>query len=221
MVKKTRTRGKGKSKKRSPPEQVGQKAAPAFAFLQDIGTTLREQARANRDAITYVSLFITLCVLFYLIYYLTISSSATLARVTEITASILGGVFALGGAQVAVDGSIVTISGFSLEIIDECTAIFSSIVYSACILAYPTSLKNKGIGLAIGVPALYAINIFRLVVITLVGLSAPQFFDFVHVYLWQASFIIFVVIIFLLWLKLLERLEHEDALGQGGRKTEE
>ncbi|MBN1455774.1 MAG: exosortase H [Methanomicrobia archaeon] len=222
MVKKTRTRGKGKSKKRSPPEQEEQKAAPAFAVLQEFATTLRARARENRDAITYVSLFIALCILFYLIYYyMTISNATALARVNEGTASILGGVFALGGAQVAVDGPIVTISGFSMEIIDECTAIFSSIVYAACILAYPASLKNKGVGLALGVPALYAINIFRLVVITLVGLSAPQFFDFVHVYLWQASFIIFVVIIFLLWLKLLERLEHEGAPGQRGRNAEE
>jgi archaeosortase B (VPXXXP-CTERM-specific) len=98
---------------------------------------------------------------------------------------------------------VVSINGFSLEIIDECTAVFSSIVYCACILAYPTTAKNKGLGVAFGIPSLYAINVLRLVVITFVGLSAPQLFDFVHVYLWQASFIIFVVILFLLWLKLI------------------
>ncbi|HJH27410.1 MAG TPA: hypothetical protein C5S37_11785 [Methanophagales archaeon] len=70
-------------------------------------------------------------------------------------------------------------------------------------MAYPTTLKNKGLGIAFGVPLLYAINIFRLVVLTLVGISYPDMFEFVHVYLWQASFIIFVVVIFLLWLHFL------------------
>jgi archaeosortase B (VPXXXP-CTERM-specific) len=71
-----------------------------------------------------------------------------------------------------------------------------------CVLAYPTTLKNKGLGIAFGVPSLYAINILRLFILALVGISYPSMFEFVHVYLWQASFIIFVGVIFLLWLRL-------------------
>jgi archaeosortase B (VPXXXP-CTERM-specific) len=173
------------------------------AHWQQIQTTLRAKVRENREAITYVSLFLALCIAFYLLYYyLTMRNSPVLASLNENTAWILGAVFSAGGASVMRNGAVVTINGFSLEIIDECTAVFSSIVYCACILAYPTTVKNKGLGVAFGIPSLYAINILRLVVITLVGLSAPHLFEFVHVYLWQASFIIFVVILFLLWLKL-------------------
>jgi archaeosortase B (VPXXXP-CTERM-specific) len=161
------------------------------------------KARENREALTYVSLFLSLCIAFYLLYYyLAVHNSPILASLNTNTAWILGAVFSSSGASVVRNGAVVTINGFALEIIDECTAVFSSIVYCACILAYPTTLRNKGLGVLIGIPALYAINVLRLVVITFVGLSAPHLFDFVHVYLWQASFIIFVVILFLLWLKL-------------------
>lgn len=162
------------------------------------------RARENKETLQYVALFMSLCLAFYLLYYYFASSGSTvLAHENNITALILGALFSLGGASVVVNGAALSVNGFGLEIIDECTAVFSSIVYCSCVLAYPTTLKNKGIGIAFGVPSLYAINMVRLLVITLVGLSAPHLFEFVHVYLWQASFIIFVVVIFLLWLKLI------------------
>jgi archaeosortase B (VPXXXP-CTERM-specific) len=198
-------RGKSKGKGRTGSAKYAEPTAQPYlrAHWHQIQTTLRAKVRENREAITYVSLFLTLCIAFYLIYYhLTMRNSPVLASLNENTAWILGAVFSAGGASVVRNGAVVTINGFALEIIDECTAVFSSIVYCACILAYPTTVKNKGLGVAFGIPALYAINILRLVVITVVGLSAPHLFEFVHVYLWQASFIIFVVILFLLWLKL-------------------
>ncbi|MGB7533862.1 MAG: exosortase H [Halobacteriota archaeon] len=156
----------------------------------------------NKEAIKYVALFLAFCVAFYLVYYfLTLRGSLSLLKNT--TASILGAILSFGGADVVVNGAALSVNGFGLEIIDECTAVFSSIVYSACVLAYPTTLKNKGLGIAFGVPSLYAINILRLIVLALVGISYPRMFEFVHVYLWQASFIIFVVVIFLLWLHFL------------------
>ena len=168
-------------------------------------------ARENKEAIKYVALFLSFCVAFYLVYYfLTLRGSMSLLK--NVTASILGAVFSFGGADVVVNGAALSVNGFGLEIIDECTAVFSSIVYSACVLAYPTTLKNKGLGIAFGVPSLYAINIFRLIVLALVGISYPGMFEFVHVYLWQASFIIFVVVIFLAWLHFLSIPKKEPVL---------
>jgi len=159
-------------------------------------------AEENKEAIKYVALFLAFCVAFYLVYYfLTLRGSLSLLK--NLTASILGAILSLGGADVEVNGAALSVNGFGLEIIDECTAVFSSIVYCSCVLAYPTTLKNKGLGIAFGVPSLYAINIFRLIVLTFVGISYPGIFEFVHVYLWQASFIIFVVVIFLAWLHFL------------------
>ena len=200
---------KGKDKRRgeSKSKKVERRGKDKFPVRKDILTTVLEKARENKEALKYVALFLVFCVAFYLVYYfLTISGSAIMIHLKSITAHILGAIFSLVGADVVVQGENVTINGFPMQIIDECTAVFSSIVYCACVLAYPTTLKNKGIGIAFGVPLLYAINILRLVVLTLVGISYPDMFEFVHVYLWQASFIIFVVVIFLLWLKLLEKV---------------
>jgi len=155
----------------------------------------------TKEALKYVALFLAFCLAFYLVYYyLTLRGSLSILK--NLTACILGAILSLSGANVVVNGEVVSINGFTLEIIDECTAVFPSIVYCACVLAYPTTLKDKGMGIAFGVPSLYALNIFRLIVLTLVGISYPNMFEFVHVYLWQASFIVFVMVIFLLWIRL-------------------
>jgi len=183
------------------------KSKSAVPVRKDIVSTVVEKAIENIEAIKYVALFLAFCLAFYLVYYFfTVTGSIVLVHLRNLTASIVGTLFSLGGANVVVHGAMVSVNGFGLEIIDECTAVFSSIVYCSAVLAYPATAKNKGLGIAFGVPALYAINIFRLSILALVGISHPDMFEFVHVYLWQASFIIFVVVIFLLWLKLLEKV---------------
>jgi archaeosortase B (VPXXXP-CTERM-specific) len=204
-------KGKRKSEKRSKgvkrikTKKGGHKSNKDETLVRrDIITSLLEEAKANKEVLKYIAFFIAFCFAFYIVYYfLTVSNSMVMLRLRNVTALILGTFFSLRGAEVVVNGATVSINGFPLEIIDECTAVFSSIVYCSCVLAYPTTLKKKGLGIAFGVPSLYAINILRLFILALVGISYPGMFEFVHVYLWQASFIIFVVVIFLLWLRMI------------------
>jgi archaeosortase B (VPXXXP-CTERM-specific) len=202
---KTKGKEKDKRRKESRSKKVeGHKGNGKISVRKGILTTVLEKASENKEVLKYIAFFIAFCFVFYLIYYfLTVSGSMVMLRLRNVTALILGTFFSLSGVEVVVNGAMVSINGFGLEIIDECTAVFSSIVYCSCVLAYPTTLKNKGLGIAFGVPSLYAINILRLIVLALVGISYPGMFAFVHVYLWQASFIIFVVVIFLLWLRMI------------------
>ncbi|MGB2728482.1 MAG: exosortase H [Halobacteriota archaeon] len=198
-------KGKRKSGKRVKAKKGGHKRnKDETTVRKGILTTVSEKASENKEAIKYVVLFIAFCFVFYLIYYLdlTVRGLMVMVQLRNVTAQILGSIFSLTGADVVVKGAMVSINGFGLEIIDECTAVFSSIVYCSCVLAYPTTLRKKVLGIAFGVPSLYAINVLRLIVLALVGIAYPAMFEFVHVYLWQASFIIFVVVVFLLWLRL-------------------
>lgn len=199
--------GKGGNKRRnqSKSKKTEHRDTAQIPVRKGIVTTVVTSVRENKEALKYVVLFLAFCFAFYLVYYfLTLRGSLSILK--NLTASILGAILSLAGMNAAVNGAVLSVNGFGLEIIDECTAVFSSIVYCSCVLAYPTTLKKKGLGIAFGVPSLYAINILRLFILALVGLFYPGMFEFVHVYLWQVSFIIFVVVIFLLWLKLSEKV---------------
>ena len=68
-------------------------------------------------------------------------------------------------------------------------------------LAYPTSLKNKLVGIGFGIPVIQIVNLARLVVLSLTGLYYPGIFEFVHAYIWQSIFVIFIIAIWLIWLE--------------------
>jgi len=159
----------------------------------------------NRGTIKFVGLFVALSLAFYLAYYW-LGGSFGFAR--QSTAKVTGFFLSLFGMNTTVNTMandvILSVNGFSMNIIDECTAVFSSIVYTSAVLAYPTIWKNKAVGL-VGIPILYALNIIRLCVIAVVGISHPGMFEYVHTYLWQATFIIFVLGIFLLWVNIVVR----------------
>ena len=150
----------------------------------------------NKDVIKFIALFISFCTVFYLIYYHFMDRFVFLEN---ITASLLGFSLRIFGLNVIVNGNIVILDGLVLEIIDECTAMFGSIVYVSCILAYPADSRKKIIGIALGIPCLYMINMVRLVIISFVGLLRPDIFEYVHTYLWQTIFIVFVIILWLIW----------------------
>ena len=157
---------------------------------------LIDYINSNKDVIRFIALFVSFCTVFYLFYYYFMDYFAFLEN---ITASLLGFLLRIFGVDAAVTGNTVTMDRLSLRIIAECTAMFGSIVYISCVLAYPTDPKKKIIGIVLGIPCLYAINMVRLVVLAFVGLFSPEIFEFVHTYLWQTIFIIFVIVIWLIW----------------------
>ncbi|MFZ2070112.1 MAG: exosortase H [Halobacteriota archaeon] len=194
---------KGKVRNAQRKKRVAQNTEGNGKSHANLLTAVLEKAKENEEAIKYVARFLALCFAFYIVYYIIIvSDTMVMANMRHVTTTILGAIFSLAGLKVVERADVLSINGFSMEIIDECTAVFSAIVYCSCVLAYPATLKQKSLGILFGVPSLYAINILRIFLLALVGMRNPDMFKFMHVYLWQASFIIFVVVLFLIWLKM-------------------
>jgi archaeosortase B (VPXXXP-CTERM-specific) len=99
-------------------------------------------------------------------------------------------------------GAMIIRDPVQIEIIYECTGVFSIMVLSSCILAYPTKLKEKIIGLVLIIPLILLMNLARLLVLLYVGSYHMDLFEFVHSFLWQATFIIFIIFSWLLWIEL-------------------
>jgi archaeosortase B (VPXXXP-CTERM-specific) len=108
--------------------------------------------------------------------------------------------FALFSDRVTLTGSVVGFGGFTVEIIEECTAVYEILIFAAAVLAFPTSWRKRGLGLAMGIPLLYAINLLRIAVLIAVGHFRPSLFDFMHLYFWQATLILMITSVWLLWI---------------------
>jgi len=90
--------------------------------------------------------------------------------------------------------------GESLVVIAECTGLYTSIIYFSIIGAYPARIGEKLIGLIVGIPAIHILNLVRMVFVSLVLYHKPKLFDFVHGYLWQVGFVIFMLLLVIWWM---------------------
>ncbi len=88
----------------------------------------------------------------------------------------------------------------NLIVIAECTGLYTSIIYFSIIGAYPARIREKLIGLVIGIPAIHILNLVRMVFISLVLYHRRELFAFFHGYLWQVSFVIFMLLLVILWM---------------------
>jgi exosortase/archaeosortase family protein len=78
-------------------------------------------------------------------------------------------------------------------------------IFLAAVLAFPTGLVPRAIGAVGGLAALYVINILRLATLGIIGAmdASPgqKWFNFIHEYVWQGIFIVFVVAVWMLWIE--------------------
>lgn len=100
---------------------------------------------------------------------------------------------------------MVTIRGFSAEIVPACTGLFTMSIFLAAVFAYPCKLKHKLLGVALGVLGILALNWIRIVTLLLIGAYHPQAFEFTHLMVWR-SLVVFAAA--LLWLFWVQRFAH-------------
>ena len=107
--------------------------------------------------------------------------------------------------NVVADGKVMrsTSNGFAVSIEAGCNGVEATIVLLAAILAFPAPWKHKLAGLAAGVVAVQGLNVLRVISLFYLGQWSMTWFEWFHLYLWQALIIIDALVVWLLWLRWL------------------
>jgi exosortase H (IPTLxxWG-CTERM-specific) len=143
--------------------------------------------------------FLLLCALLYGLC--AILPDSFFEPVNRYTAAMTAFILTQIGSQPQLNGVIISMDGFSAKIITECSAVMVLILFCAFVLAYPTVLRDKSVGLAFGVPLLIGANLIRLVMVCLTGSHFPDLFEVAHIYLGQMIMIVLVFAACLFWLR--------------------
>ncbi len=103
---------------------------------------------------------------------------------------------------------------FPFVIISECGAIEIMAIFFAAVMAYPTQIRRKLLGVMVGIPLMYFVNIFRLSFLAVVGAlnAGGKWFEFLHYYVWQAVYIVFVVAVWLAWIEFVVYGESKEGM---------
>lgn len=155
-------------------------------------------------AFRFVAFFILFLIVLGGSYSQVVSRSERLREsFTSLTARLVGACYSLGGSKMSVSGSSIMGPGISISVIEECTGAYEMIIFAAAVLAFPANWRKKIWGILFGLPLLFAINIVRMDILALVQAhGSPSLFDFMHVYFWQATLILMILGVFILWIKL-------------------
>src|SRR6267378_2394751 len=123
-----------------------------------------------------------------------------LEDLTALTASASFWTLERMGIGVEQKGTVIShAGGFAYEIYYRCTGFLPGCCLAVSILAYPGNWRRKLIGLALGIPLVFLLNLLRLVHLFVIGVASPEWFDFAHRYAWEGAMILAVVGLWLAW----------------------
>jgi len=114
--------------------------------------------------------------------------------------------------HVLVSGKILqsTTNGFAVSIEAGCNGVEATIVLIAAMLAFPAPWRNKIIGLVAGVLAVQGLNIVRIISLFYLGQWNYDVFEWAHIYVWQALIMLDVLIVWLLWVRMLPKVDRSE-----------
>ncbi len=98
-----------------------------------------------------------------------------------------------------------TRNGFAVSIERGCNGIEAVIILFSALMAFPSTWRQKAIGFAFGFVAIQALNLVRIISLFYIGQWSHTWFEWFHLYLWQALIIIDALVVWLIWLRWISR----------------
>ena len=165
--------------------------------------TILEAFRCRR--FRFAAFFTLSCIAFYAI--ISVLPPSITKPMDEHVAATLGLVLNSFGIPVSTVGDMVSEGGLAFKIIPECTPIFTTGLFCSFVAFQPASIRQKAIGLSLGIPVLYLGNLVRLVATFIVSRHNQRLFEVFHVYLGQVFTLFLIILCCLLWIRWVERGE--------------
>jgi exosortase H (IPTLxxWG-CTERM-specific) len=107
-------------------------------------------------------------------------------------------------------------TGFAVQIAPGCDGIEAVIILVSAILAFPAPWKHRVVGMVIGFFAIQGLNLVRIISLFYMGQWNQTWFDWFHLYLWQALIVLDALAVWLIWLRYLPRRGRPGSRPSGG-----
>ena len=96
-------------------------------------------------------------------------------------------------------------SGGGIEIVAGCNGVEAVLILLSAIVAFPAPWRHKLLGILLGFLAIQALNLVRIVSLFYLHEWNQVWFEWFHLYLWQALIILDALVFWLIWLRYLPR----------------
>ena len=155
----------------------------------------------SHPVFVFLFLFSLVIIVFYFFYMNSWVQAKLFMPWINLNADISGRLLNLLGQQTTVYQDTISSVHLSISVKKGCDAVEPMALFVAGIISFPALWKKKLIGLAIGLPLIFFLNIVRIVALFLTGVFFPSLFELMHVEVWQVIFILVAIAIWFLWLR--------------------
>lgn len=168
-------------------------------------TAIKEGIKKRKPQLLFLITVAILMMCYYAITGTDAFSKSFLPAYLSVVATVTSATLSLIGFSNYTSGTVVGSQAFSMNIAYGCDALEPTFLFVVVVLAFPAQWKKKIIGIVGGVLILYSINIIRLITLFLTGIYKREYFELMHIEIWQALFIFLALILFVLWVSIAER----------------
>jgi exosortase/archaeosortase family protein len=96
----------------------------------------------------------------------------------------------------------------SLRIANDCNGGWAFAIFLAAALAVPSSWRAKAWAVGLGLPALWGVNVVRVVTLYYLAIYFPNLFEALHLYVWQFLIIGAGLLLLVMWAEVFVAAEH-------------
>lgn len=162
-------------------------------------------ARSRRAGLRFVAVFIGIVLAFYIFSQLGVFTKVVAPASMRFSAVTSEPVIRLVDGDVVRRDTVLSSSRGQVDVHFGCDALEPIVYFGAAVMAFPAAWKRRLIGLALGIPALFVLNIARIVSLYFVATRRPDWFDAAHRDIWQPLFIAATLGLWFTWVMLLPR----------------
>jgi exosortase H (IPTLxxWG-CTERM-specific) len=130
---------------------------------------------------------------------------AVVAPFTSLVARASSLLMNIFGAGSYVNGNMLSTTHYSINVVDGCNGIYATAILISGVIAYPSRLTQKAWGIALGILAVFVVNLGRVISLFYLGWHYPDVFEEIHVYVWQPLIIIWAILVWHFWSQRLDR----------------
>ena len=151
--------------------------------------------------------FLVLQTLLFALEMLTITQTYVILPWTSFLAGLSAGLLSFLDPNVIASGKVIasTLKPFAISIEPGCNGVEAMIVLIAAILVFPATWKQRATGLLWGILAIQGLNLVRIISLFYLGQWDELWFEWAHLYLWQALIMLDALLVFLIWVRYLSK----------------
>lgn len=128
-----------------------------------------------------------------------LSNAAATTAVRRAFAVVTSGVLNLLGNETVSRGTEILSKEFGISVVTACTGLFVAGLFLAAVVAFPTSWRARLVGVAVGIVALFVVNVVRLASLYYIGRYWRSALEPAHQLVWQSLVIAIAVVLWLVW----------------------